>query len=344
MILLASASDLLELITANVTVGSIYVQADWADYNGTTVTLGRTNTAIISNGTTTLVGSPAGGTVRKVKALFVRNNTGVTPTITFRHTDGTTPVDMYQHTFVVNEQVHYIEGVGFYVLDLTAGITGRYLGTTILQNPTTTFTTGPNTHTIFVRVQAGGGAGGGGTGNATQAAVAGGGSAGGYAEKTFAVQPNTAYTCAIGAGGTGVSNATGNAGGISTFTVGGTTVQANGGLGGVGGITQINTNEITALGGASPSVSTGGDLNAGGQPGLFGHRAGPVFITGGSVISGGGGSCIFGAGGNSTNVAGTGNAATVGFGGGGGGGLSNTTGASTGGAGANGVITVDEYS
>ena len=78
---------------------------------------------------------------------------------------------------------------------------GRYLGSTIL-TAGTTFTTGPNTNTIFVRVQAGGGGGGGVAANAAgNGTVGGGGAAGGYAEKTFAVTPNTTYTYAIGAAG-----------------------------------------------------------------------------------------------------------------------------------------------
>jgi len=216
---------------------------------------------------------------------------------------------------------------------------GRFLRTTVLTSGTS-HTTHTSANTIFVRLVAGGGAGGGGASATSNAGCGGGGSAGGYAEKTFTVTPNTAYTYAIGIGGTAGSagNNPGNDGGITTFTVGGTTVTANGGKGGQG--MASGSTVISALGGASPAVSTNGDLNSGGDPGVYGQRGSGTTGTGGS-----GGSSPLGAGANARNTQGAGNTASVGYGGGGGGGFGTGNNNSVaGGAGANGVIIVDEFS
>ena len=214
---------------------------------------------------------------------------------------------------------------------------GRYLGTTVLTSGTS-FTTGSLTNKIFIRVQAGGGAGGGGATAAVSASAGGGGSAGGYAEKTFTVAPSTAYTYAIGAAGAaGAAGANdGLVGGNSTFAVGATTVTAFGGLGGIG--MAATTTVTSVLGGASPAISTNGDVNTGGEPGDPG-----IAFTGLLANSGAGGSSIFGSGGNGRITAGTG-AIGVGNGAGGSGGVVlNGSSAVAGGVGLAGIIVVDEY-
>lgn len=217
-------------------------------------------------------------------------------------------------------------------------MSGRYLGTTV-KTTGTSFTTGASTNTIIVKVQAGGGAGGGGATAAVSAGAGGGGSAGGYAEKTFTVTASTAYTYAIGAAGSAGSagNNPGGAGGNSTFVVGGTTVTANGGLGGQGMAATSTINSV--LGGASPAISTNGDWNNGGEPGMEG-----IAFTGVIGNSGKGGCCFTGSGGNGLVTQGTG-VAGVGFGAGGGGGLTLNGGSATaGGAGLAGIIIIEEYS
>lgn len=214
---------------------------------------------------------------------------------------------------------------------------GRYIGTTVLTSGTA-FTTGSLTNKIHIRVQAGGGAGGGAATAAASAAAGGGGSAGGSAEKTFTVAPSTAYTYAIGAAGAAgsVGNNPGGAGGNSTFAVGATTVTAFGGLGGIGSAASTTINSV--LGGASPAISTNGDVNSGGAPGECG-----ITFTGLLANSGVGGSSIFGAGANGLITAGAG-AVGVGYGSGGGGGVVlNNSSAVAGGAGLAGIIVVDEY-
>lgn len=341
MILLTSTSDLIQAVTSS--TANIDVHASWVDNASGAITPGRTNTAISSAATTTIVGSPGASAQRAVKVLSLRNRHATTSCdVTVKHTDGTTAPELIKCTLLAGEELHYTPAEGFRVYDTAGGMkvagrTGRFLKTTVLTSGTS-FTTGPDTNTISIRMQAGGGQGGGCTvGSASISGGAGGGAAGGYAEKKFAVSPNTAYTYAIGAGGTtSVAGAnTGQAGGNTTFAVGATTVTANGGPGGIG-CTSAAT--VVTLGGAPPAVSTNGDVNASAAPGE------PGFVSAvGVAVSGCGGTSPFGGGGNSLKTQGTGNAA-IGFGAGGGGGCTiSTTGAVAGGAGTNGIIIVDEY-
>lgn len=216
---------------------------------------------------------------------------------------------------------------------------GRFLKTTVLTSGTSHTVSGA-TRTIFVRVQAGGGGGGAIATALSSGGGGGGGSAGGYAEKTFTVTPNTAYTYAIGAAGAaGTAGGNGGVGGVSTFAVGAVTVTANGGLGGIGGTAVAQVQAF--LGGASPAVSTSGDVNGGGAPGGYGLS---LRANGVAAVSGAGGSCLFGAGGNSVNTQSVG-AAGIGKGAGGSGACLLSGGASVdGGAGLAGIIVVDEYS
>lgn len=116
MLLLASTADLLQIVTsAAVTVD---VHASWVDLNGSTVTPGRTNTAISTAATTTVVGSPASSTYRTVKSLTVRNRHASTAQdVTLNHTDGTTSVELIKVTLAAGECLHYHEAAGFWISD-----------------------------------------------------------------------------------------------------------------------------------------------------------------------------------------------------------------------------------
>lgn len=341
MILLTSTSDLLQVITASAVTTDVH--ASFTDYNGSAVTPNRVNTAITTATTTTVVSSPGSQVQRNVKSLVVRNtHASSSNVITVRHTDGTTPATLVKCTLLAGESLQYFDKDGFIVFDVGGAIKvgaslGRLLGITFLTS-SGSFTTGPSTTTIKVRVQAGGGQGGGGLGGSSTASAGGGGSAGGYAEKYFPVSPNTAYTFTCGAGGsTSTGQTTGQVGTDSTFVVGATTVTAKGGLGGLGGGTTGST-VLTVLGGAPPAVSTNGDVNSTGQAGGYATR-----LSGTIAISGSGGSSIFGAGGNAVITDVAGNAAT-GNGAGGGGACSLTAANRNGGAGSAGCVVVEEYS
>lgn len=292
-----------------------------------------------SNGTTgvDILDSPGASTQRKVNNLSVYNADSTAQTVTIRYDDNGTTYNIFRYRLQIGESLCYTDREGFYV---TPGANkGRLIRTVVLTSGSS-HTTSPGCNTLLARLQAAGGAGGGGATGVGQGGQGGGGSAGGYAEKLYAVSPDTAYTYAIGTGGTAgtAGNNPGNAGGDTTFTDGVTTVTAFGGLGGTGMAAGSTT--LHSLGGASPAVSTNGDLNAGGMPGGSSTRS-----SGTVGVSGIGGSCLFGAGGNGLITQGTGNTATVGYGGGGGGGnCLNNGGNVAGGAGANGVIVVYEFS
>jgi hypothetical protein len=141
-----------------------------------------------------------------------------------------------------------------------------------------------------VTVQAwGGGAAGG--GNSTSADGGGGGGGGAYATIIDPVVPGTSYSYSLGAAGTAVSGATGNAGGDTTWRT--TVVVAKGGTGGanpVGGAAGVGGNG----GQAASCTPTTGALNGGygengidasnGRGGFGGSSAGTA--TAGHLTSG----------------------------------------------------------
>lgn len=341
MLLLTSTSDVISVITS--TAANIDVHASWVDSLApSTITPGRTNTAIAAAATTTVVAAPAASTQRNVQTLNIRNKHATTSNlVTIRHFDGTVTAELFDVTLLAGEELSFMDGVGFRVIDVTGATktvtaTGRYLGTSVL-TAGTTFTTSASTNSIFIRVQGGGGGGGGCSSLGAAAAAAGGGGGGGYAEKTFAVTPSTNYTYAIGAAGAGVSNAAGANGGNSTFAVGATTVTAFGGTGGP--VATAATTLTTRAGGAGGVVSTNGDLNSAGMPGNYGV----VLIVATPIVAAGcGGSSDFGGGGLGIVAVGNGNNG-AGFGGGGGGSATGAAAVRTGGNGTAGVIIVDQY-
>jgi hypothetical protein len=336
MLLLTSTSDILRVVTNS--AANLDIHADWVDNASGTITPGRTNTAISSATTTTVVGSPAASTQRNLQTLTGTNrHASLADTITIQHFDGTTSIDLFA-TLVLGPGEHFewLDGVGFRLFDnrgnekMTINVAGRWLKTTVLISGTS-FTTQNDTRTIYCRIWAGGGGGGACTTAITNSAAAGGGSSGGYAEKMFTVQGNTAYIYAIGGGG-----GSGAAGGISTFAVAGVTVTANAGLAGAN--QTVAAPPLVSLGGATPAVSTNGDLNGGGSVGGGGNCAAAAI-----AISGSGGNAEVGGGGLGRTSQGNGNAA-IGRASGGGGACILSGGASTtGGAGSAGVIIVDEY-
>jgi hypothetical protein len=116
MILLASTSDLLRVVTSAAV--NTDVQASWVDLSGTTPTPGRTNTLITTATTTTVVGSPGSSTFRAVKSLTVRNRSTTTAqTVTVLHSDGTNIPELIRVTLSAGEQLMYTDDRGFYVLD-----------------------------------------------------------------------------------------------------------------------------------------------------------------------------------------------------------------------------------
>lgn len=339
MILMTTTSDLVRLITS--ASGNIDVHASYVDRNGSTITGGRQDTLITTATTTTIVPQPGSGTTRNVKSLTIRNRHATTSNaVTVVHSDGTNIPELIKVTLAAQEQLIYDDDE-WIVIDAAGGRrifaqAGLHVGTTFL-TAGTTFTTGPRTNKIRLRMVGGGGGGGGCTSVAAAAAAAGGGGAGAFAEKDFAVTPNTAYTYAIGALGAGGSAADGSNGGNTTFAVGATTVTAPGGSGGKNGVAL--TTLVAYAGGAGGAVATNGDVNAGGSPG----EAGVTLIVATPIVaSGAGGSGPLGAGGLGLAAVGNGNAG-IGFGSGGSGSATGASTSRTGGNGTAGAIIVEEY-
>lgn len=105
MLLLTSTSDKIQLVTASA-VTSINVHATYMDRSGSTITGGRKNTLVTTAATTDIVASPASSTERNVKLIHVDNSDGaVSTSVTLRHTDGTTAVDLATVTLLPGESL-----------------------------------------------------------------------------------------------------------------------------------------------------------------------------------------------------------------------------------------------
>lgn len=114
MILLTSTSDKLQVITGSAVTTDVHVS--WIDSNaaGTTITPGRTNTAITTAATTDVVAAPASGIARNVKKFNLRNkHASQVNTITVQHTDGTTVVELFKAVLAAGEVLSYVEGIGW---------------------------------------------------------------------------------------------------------------------------------------------------------------------------------------------------------------------------------------
>lgn len=93
MLILAS-TDIVSVITGSAVTTSVH--ASWVDNAAGTITPGRTNTAISTATTTTVVGSPASSTYRNVRLLTVRNTDASSQNaVTIQHNDGTTTVILW---------------------------------------------------------------------------------------------------------------------------------------------------------------------------------------------------------------------------------------------------------
>jgi len=105
MLLLTSTSDIIRIVTGTA-VSTITVHASWVDNASGTITPGRTNTAITSATTTTVVASPGASTQRNVRSITITNNNGSTSSqITVQHYDGTTSTDVMTVTLLAGENL-----------------------------------------------------------------------------------------------------------------------------------------------------------------------------------------------------------------------------------------------
>lgn len=343
MIFLTSGSDLLKLITGS--AATVDVQATFVDITTSAFTPGRTNTAISTAATTTIIGSPGASTQRQVKIVTVRNkDAAVSTAVTFQHTDGSTAVNLFSCTLLLGEQLQYVDGEGFTVFDSNGNrkVLVNAPGTlirapqVITSGSAATYTPPSSCNGILVLAIAQGGGGGGAASTGSNASPAGGGGAGGVVQKYFASPGTGTYTVGTSGGGGGSAGANnGTAGSNTTFLCNSTTITANGGSPGIGA--SAGTTVVYNAGGAGGAVSTNGDANGAGDPGTWGTR-----LSGTVAASGRGGSGPYGGGGVGLTAEAAGSNA-AGFGAGGGGALSLGTSTRAGGNGAAGLIIIFEY-
>lgn len=115
MLLLTGVSDELQLTTVG--AETIDVHASWVDDASTVITPGHTNTAIAAAGTVVVVPSPAASTQRNVQTLNIRNKDVTSNTVTVTHDDGVTPVELISYSLGANQQMQYIDGEGWRIID-----------------------------------------------------------------------------------------------------------------------------------------------------------------------------------------------------------------------------------
>lgn len=112
MILLTSTSDKLRLTTGQ--ARNVDVHASWLDNAAGTVTPGRTNSAITTATTTDIVAAPASSVQRNVKYLNIRNrDASNTIDLTVIHTDGTNAMELFKVTLNAQEELIFVEGLGW---------------------------------------------------------------------------------------------------------------------------------------------------------------------------------------------------------------------------------------
>lgn len=115
MLLLVATTDKLQLITSAAV--AVDVHASYMDYNGSTVTPGRQNTAISTATTTDIVGVPGASTQRNIKTLNARNKSASSAVdVTVQYNQNATLFEMHKVTLRPGEALEYIEGVGFFTL------------------------------------------------------------------------------------------------------------------------------------------------------------------------------------------------------------------------------------
>jgi hypothetical protein len=369
MLLLTSTSDKIQVVTSAAT--AVGVHASWVDLAGSTVTPSRSNTSISAAATTDVVASPGSSTTRNVKFLSAFNDASSgSQTITIRHTDGTTAVDLWQGTVPAQTGVIFDEASGW---QATAPYPAADVQTFDTPGGTWTKPTGKRTGLTLIRLWGAGGGGGGGASLATAVMAKGGsgGGGGGCISQIFLTDelPDTLLV-QIGLGGIGgaggLAGAAGTAGigGISSFVRSPTTVflTVTGGAAGAGGAISA-TNQAGgsgsgthAPGGVTNGAAASGQPNSGSSSSPFGpaweggsggggsntSTPAPIVTVGGNSRWGGGGG---GSGGCHSNVpanvdasAGGGTGNSVGATAGGLGGAAGTSGASPT-AGANGANT-----
>lgn len=113
MLLLTTASDKIQVVTAQAVTVDVHASAIDKDSAGV-ITEYRLNTKITTATTTDVVASPAGTNKRNVKTLSIRNvHATLAVTVTVRHTDGTTIVELMQRVLYSGDVLAYGDQTGW---------------------------------------------------------------------------------------------------------------------------------------------------------------------------------------------------------------------------------------
>lgn len=137
MINLVLTTDKLDLVTSAAV--NVDVHASWVDLSGTTVTPGKTNTAITTAATTDVVAAPAASTTRNVKTLNVRNKGTASTDVTVRYNANATIFELHKVALAGGQALEYVEGIGWFVLKDTAKLDVKLRVATDVVNATTSF-------------------------------------------------------------------------------------------------------------------------------------------------------------------------------------------------------------
>jgi hypothetical protein len=118
MLILTNTTDKIQVTTG--TAADVDVHASWSDaptpiLTSSSVTPGRTNTAITTATTTDVVAAPAASTVRNVKTLHIFNkDTADTTDVTVIYDQSGTDFTIHKATLAPGEALEYVEGIGWY--------------------------------------------------------------------------------------------------------------------------------------------------------------------------------------------------------------------------------------
>lgn len=133
------SGDVLSLVTA--TGADVHVHVSYSDRKGVAPSIdGRKNTSITTATTTTILEGTTGGAsaVRDVTALVIRNIDTSTQTVTVKHNDGTTNVEVYKAVVAAGGQVQWTAAAGWAASSTTPSGSTLLTTTTDLANANAT--------------------------------------------------------------------------------------------------------------------------------------------------------------------------------------------------------------